>query len=120
VATAEFPNLLFIYGPQSPSGFCNGPSCAELQGDEIVDLLVHLRDRGLTRIETEPDADQAWRRHVADVVATSLFVKADSWYMGANIPGKTREILNYPAGLPAYLDKWKESRDAGYAGFVTS
>jgi cyclohexanone monooxygenase len=118
VATAEFPNLLFIYGPQSPSGFCNGPSCAELQGDEIVDLLVHLRDQGLTRIETEPDADQAWRRHVADVVATSLFVKADSWYMGANIPGKTREILNYPAGLPAYLDKWRESKDAGYSGFV--
>jgi cyclohexanone monooxygenase len=40
--------------------------------------------------------------------------------MGANIPGKTREILNYPAGLPAYLDKWKESRDAGYAGFAMS
>jgi cation diffusion facilitator CzcD-associated flavoprotein CzcO len=120
VATAKFPNLLFLYGPQSPSGFCNGPSCAELQGEEIVNLLVHLRQQGATRIETRPEADQAWREHVADVVNTTLFVKADSWYLGANIPGKPREMLNYPAGLPTYLQKWKESKEAGYAGFVTT
>ncbi|MHA6794328.1 flavin-containing monooxygenase [Pseudonocardia bannensis] len=120
VATANFPNLLFVYGPQSPSGFCNGPSCAELQGDEIIDLLVHLREQGVTRIETTPAADTAWREHVAELVAPSLFVKADSWYMGANIPGKPREMLNYPGGLPTYLQKWQECKDAGYEGFVTS
>ena len=120
VATANFPNLLFLYGPQSPSGFCNGPSCAELQGDVIIDLLTHLRERGVTRIETTPAADQAWREHVAELVAPSLFPRADSWYMGANVPGKPREMLNYPGGLPAYLQKWQDCKGAGYDGFLMS
>jgi len=120
VATANFPNLLFLYGPQSPSGFCNGPSCAELQGDVVVDLLAHLRERGITRIEASPVADKAWREHVAELVAPTLFTKADSWYMGANVPGKPREMLNYPGGLPTYLQKWRECRAAGYDGFVMS
>jgi cyclohexanone monooxygenase len=120
VATADFPNMLYLYGPQSPSGFCNGPTCAELQGDEIVDLLVHLRDHGFTRVETRPEADQAWREHVAEVAEATLFPRADSWYMGANIPGKPREMLNYPAGLPTYLQAWKDSKEAGYDGFVLS
>jgi cyclohexanone monooxygenase len=120
VATADFPNMLYLYGPQSPSGFCNGPTCAELQGDEIVDLLVHLRDHGFTRVETRPEADQAWREHVDEVAEATLFPRADSWYMGANIPGKPRQLLNYPAGLPTYLQAWKDSKEAGYDGFVLS
>jgi cation diffusion facilitator CzcD-associated flavoprotein CzcO len=120
VATANFPNLLFVYGPQSPSGFCNGPTCAELQGDMIVDLLTTLRERGVTRIEADPAADQAWSEHVAELVAPSLFPRANSWYMGANVPGKPRQMLNYPGGLPAYLQKWKDCREAGYAGFTMS
>jgi len=49
-----------------------------------------------------------------------LFPRAQSWYMGANIPGKKREMLVYPGGLPLYLQKCKESAEAGYAGFVLS
>lgn len=77
-----------------------------------------LREQGLTRVETSPAADRAWCEHVAELVAPSLFVKADSWYMGANIPGKPREMLSYPGGLPAYLQKWQECKNDGYSGFV--
>ena len=98
-ATACFPNLLFVYGPQSPSAFCNGPTCAELQGDWIVELLDHMRKGGITRIEATSAAEEAWREHVLEVASGSLFPKADSWYMGANVPGKAREMLAYPAGL---------------------
>ena len=117
VATAEFPNLLFLYGPQSPSGFCNGPSCAELQGDLVVQLLQDMRGAGFERIEPEPEAEEAWAKQNHDIVNMTLFPLADSWYMGANVPGKTREILNYPGGLPTYIQAFRESAGNGYAGF---
>jgi cyclohexanone monooxygenase len=118
VATAGFPNLLYVYGPQSPSGLCNGPTCAELQGEWIVQCLGYLRDNGFTRIETTPEAERAWSAHMAELTAATLFPEAASWYMGANVPGKKRELLLYPGGLPAYLQRCQESAERGYAGFV--
>ena len=120
MASANFPNLLYIYGPQSPSAFCNGPTCAELQGDFVVACIEHMRRNNLRRIEATPEAEEAWRDHVAELVGATLFPRAQSWYMGANIPGKKREMLVYPGGLPLYLQKCKESADAGYAGFALS
>ncbi len=120
VATNGFPNLFFLYGPQSPSGFCNGPSAAEIQGDLIVQMLKDLRDRGITRIEATPAAEESWRQHNIETAAHTLFPLADSWYMGANIPGKPKEILNYPGGLPTYVQKFRESAERNYEGFTLS
>lgn len=117
VASAGFPNLLYLYGPQSPSGFCNGPTCAEVQGDWVVELLAHLRDHGITRIEATSAAEQAWRDQVRAIAAATLFPRADSWYMGANIPGKPREMLNWPGGLQSYLAACRSSAAGGYSGF---
>jgi cation diffusion facilitator CzcD-associated flavoprotein CzcO len=120
MASAHFPNLLYIYGPQSPSAFCNGPTCAELQGDFVVACIEYMRRNNLRRIEAREEAEEAWRDHVAELVGATLFSRAQSWFMGANIPGKKREMLAYPGGLPLYLQKCKEAADAGYAGFVLS
>ena len=117
VASSGFPNLLYLYGPQSPSGFCNGPTCAEVQGDWVVDLLVHLRDRGITRIEATAQAETVWRDQVQGIAAMTLFPRADSWYMGANIPGKSREMLNWPGGLQLYLHLCRTAAAEGYTGF---
>jgi cyclohexanone monooxygenase len=114
---AAFPNLLFVYGPQSPSGFCNGPSCAELQGDWIVRFLGHCRENGIKRFEASDAAQKAWRDRSLRLASRTLFGAADSWYMGANIPGKIRELLIYPAGLPNYLAKCQQCADDGYSGF---
>jgi len=120
VATSGFPNLLFSYGPQAPTGFCNGPSSAEYQGECIVELLAHLRAQGHRRIEAEPAAEEHWRDHIMELAQHTLFPKADSWYMGANIPGKQREMLMYPGGLPKYLEEFKACKEKGYAGFRLS
>lgn len=117
MACAGFPNLIYIYGPQSPSAFCNGPTCAELQGDVVVDCLEYLRANGYTRIEATREAELAWRAYAIELSEGGLFARADSWYMGANIPGKPREMLAYTGGLPAYLQKCKESAGKGYEGF---
>ncbi len=120
LASAGFPNFFYLYGPQSPTAFWNGPSSAEHQGEVLVDLLKHLRDEGYARCESTPEADQIWTKLIDDIVHTQLFPLANSWYMGANIPGKKRESLNFTGGVPLYLQKCKESADKGYEGFVLS
>jgi cation diffusion facilitator CzcD-associated flavoprotein CzcO len=119
VAVHGFPNMLFLYGPQSPTAFCNGPTCAELQGDWVVRCLVHLRDHGFKRIESTEQADQAWTEHVDAVAEASLLSKTDSWYMAANIPGKRRQLLNYPS-TDAYLEFIAGCEANGYEGFELS
>ncbi|MGO1079378.1 flavin-containing monooxygenase [Inquilinus sp. CA228] len=120
MATAGFPNLLFVYGPQSPNAFCNGPTCAELQGDWIAGLLNHLRQRNRTRVEATVPAEEAWRAQVLALADATLLPRADSWYLGANIPGKRREMLAFAGGLPAYMAKCRESAERGYEGFAIS
>src|SRR4029078_1014313 len=88
MAVAGFPNLLFLYGPQSPTAFCNGPTCAELQGDWVVNCLASLRDHGATRLDTSDQAAKDWSAHLDEVGALTLLPRTDSWYMAANIPGK--------------------------------
>lgn len=113
-----FPNLLYVYGPQSPSGFCNGPTCAEVQGDWVVDALRSFAERGITRIEPTAEAEEQWRDQVLAITDMTLFPKADSWYMGANIPGKRREMLNWPGGLQLYLTACRAAADDGYRVLV--
>lgn len=118
LASSGFPNLLYLYGPQSPSGFCNGPTCAEAQGDWVVELISQLAQRGVTRIEATSQAEQDWRDQVQAIASMTLFPRADSWYMGANIPGKPREMLNWPGGLQAYLAACRSAVEDGFAGFT--
>jgi cyclohexanone monooxygenase len=112
----DFPNLLMLYGPQSPTAFCNGPTCAELQGDWVVDCLCYLRERGLRRIEATTAAGESWTDHMAELAAGSLLSQADSWYMGANVPGKPRQLLHH-LGVQEYLAFCRESAENGYSGF---
>ena len=118
MASHGFPNLLYLYGPQSPSGFCNGPTCAEVQGDWVAALLSHLHEHGTTRIEATAAAEQQWRDQVTGIAGMTLFPRADSWYMGANIPGKPREMLNWPGGLQLYRTACDAAAADGYRGFA--
>jgi len=115
----DFPNLFILYGPQSPTAFWNGPTCSEVQGDWVVDCLSNLRDDGHTRIEATAAASESWTKHMAEVAARTLLPQADSWYMGANIPGKPRQLLHH-IGVQEYLTYCKECAHNGYSGFVLS
>jgi len=117
IASPGFPNMLMLYGPQSAASFCNGPVCAELQGEWVVELLDHLRSNGLTRFDTDPDKAAQWSEVLANWADMTLFGKAKSWYMGANIPGKRRQLLNYPSS-DAYLSRLRQCAENGYEGFV--
>lgn len=116
-AVHGFPNMLYLYGPLSPSGFANGPTAAEVQGDWVRDFLLALRDRGMTRAEAQADAEQEWTAHVAAAGEMTLFPRARSWYMGDNIPGKPRQLLNYPS-VVGYAEICDAAAADGYRGFI--
>jgi hypothetical protein len=100
------------------SGLSRGPTCAELQGDWIVELLDQLRQRNRTRFEAAVPAEEAWRAQVHSLADATLFPKADSWYLGANIPGKPREMLSFTGVLSTYMTQCNESAERGYEGFA--
>ena len=117
MAVDGFPNMLFLYGPQSATAFCNGPVCAEFQGDWVTDLLVRLRDHGQTVFDVLPETGPAWSEELAFIADATLLGRTDSWYMGANVPGKPRQLLNYPSpGM--YVDRLRQCAATGYDGFV--
>ncbi|ETT25288.1 cyclohexanone monooxygenase [Rhodococcus aetherivorans] len=117
-ATAGFPNLMFVYGPQSPSAFCNGPTNAEAQGEWVVNFLDHLMKNDIQRVEATREAEQVWQQKIDEVCEMALFDRAASWYMAANIPGKKVQMLMWPAGLPAFLEEVNTSAANGYPEFV--
>jgi cation diffusion facilitator CzcD-associated flavoprotein CzcO len=113
-----FPNLFTITGPGSPSVLSNMPVSIEQHVEWISDCLAWLRERDLDGIEATEPATAAWTQHVQDVAAMTLFPKAASWYMGANIPGKPRLFLPYVGGVGNYRRKCAEIAANGYEGFV--
>lgn len=120
LSSEGFPNLLFLYGPQSPSGFCNGPTSAELQGEMVADFLAWVKVKGYTRFENTRDAEVEWTKHLDEIFEASLFPKARSWYWGGNVPGKPAQMLNYCGGLEIYKAAWRERKEHGYAGYEFS
>ena len=119
VSVPAFPNMFMLYGPQSPTAFWNGPTCAEVQGDWLVDCLTYLRANGMTRIEAAAAAADDWNEHMNELAAETLLPLAKSWYMGANIPGKHRQLLHH-LGAQEYMDYCRESAAKGYSGFELS
>ncbi|GGB69356.1 MULTISPECIES: flavin-containing monooxygenase [Henriciella] len=117
MAIADFPNMLFAYGPLSPSGFSNGPTSAEIQGDWICDFLVWMRDNDSHQFEASATAEAGWTEMVAQAGAMTLFPEANSWYMGANIPGRKRQLINFPS-VSGYVALCEDVANDGYRGFI--
>ena len=117
MAVHGFPNMLFMYGPQSAAAFCNGPVCAELQGEWVVGLLEWVRSGGYSSFDVRAETGPAWTAELAQLADATLFGRTDSWYMGANIPGKPRQLLNCPSS-GMYIERLSACAERGYEGFV--
>jgi cation diffusion facilitator CzcD-associated flavoprotein CzcO len=118
IMVAGFPNLFTITGPGSPSVLSNMVVSIEQHVDWIADCLAHLREHRLALMEATLDAENAWVTHVNDVGHQTLFPLANSWYMGANIPGKPRVFMPYIGGVGLYRQKCDEVAAKGYEGFI--
>jgi cation diffusion facilitator CzcD-associated flavoprotein CzcO len=118
IATAGFPNFFTITGPGSPSVLVNMLVAIEQHVDWIADCIGYLRERGLAAIDATAEAEDAWVDHVNEVANLTLFPHANSWYMGANVPGKPRVFMPYIGGLPRYTKTCDEVAADGYRGFT--
>jgi cyclohexanone monooxygenase len=116
--SAGFPNLFIITGPGSPSVLSNMIVSIEQHVDWIADGLLHMRKQGIATMEADGEAEDKWVAHVNDVAHGTLYPQANSWYMGANVPGKPRIFMPYIGGVGVYRRICDEVAAKGYEGFV--
>ena len=116
--TVGFPNMFMITGPGSPSVLSNMPMSIEQHIDWIADFLQYMRRGEINSVEADENAETAWVAHVNEVAEPTMYMLADSWYLGANIPGKPRVFMPYVGGLGNYRRKCNEVADNGYEGFI--
>jgi cation diffusion facilitator CzcD-associated flavoprotein CzcO len=115
---AGFPNLFSIAGPGSTSAFTNVIVAIEQHVDWIAECIAHLDVHGLATIEASEAAEARWVEHVNAAARRTVFLTCNSWYLGANIPGKPRMFMPLAGGFPAYAERCAEVARKGYEGFV--
>jgi cyclohexanone monooxygenase len=116
--SAGFPNLFIITGPGSPSVLSNMIVSIEQHVDWIADCVAWMRERSLEAMEADKDAEDKWVAHVNEVAHTTLYPQANSWYMGANIPGKPQIFMPYIGGVGVYRQICNDVAARGYEGFA--
>ncbi|BBX90365.1 cyclohexanone monooxygenase [Mycolicibacterium boenickei] len=117
LGTDGFPNLFLVSGPGAPAVLANMVLHAEAHVNWIADAIGYLDRHGYAAIEPTPEAVNSWIAECAQRAEATLFTRANSWYMGANVPGKPRMFMLFIGGFGVYLDICNEAAAAGYKGF---
>ena len=117
LTVADFPNLFMITGPGSPSVLSNMAVSIEQHADWVVDRLIAMRDAGFTTIEATETAQDGWAQHMADCASLTLHRLANTWYTGANVPGKAWGVMPYTGGVGPYRSICNEVAGRGMLGF---
>ena len=120
LVSSGFPNLFMITGPGSPSVLSNMVTSIEQHVDFVLQTIKYMKANDVDSIDASIDAEDAWVEHVNDVANQTLYPQANSWYMGANIPGKPRIFMPYIGGVGAYRAKCEAVAANNYEGFVLS
>lgn len=120
ISTHGFPNLFVVAGPGSPSVISNVVVSIEQHVEWISDHIAHLAKHGLTRSEPALADEDAWVEHVNEVANATLYPTGNSWYLGANVPGKPRVFMPYIGGVGRYRQICAEVATDGYRGFQLS
>ena len=117
---AGFPNMFIVAGPGSPSVLSNMVVSIEQHVDWLADCLAHLKAQGLDSVEPTQEAEDEWTNHCNQRASETLFPRANSWYMGANIPGKPRVFMPYLGGVGPYREICDDVAAKDYDGFAMS
>lgn len=113
-----FPNMFVIAGPNGPSALANFILLNEQNVDWVADCISHLNEQGLRSIEANLDAEAGWMKKVTSLGSATLYPTANTWYTGANVPGKPRTFPVYIGGLGRYREICAEAASEGYNGFT--
>lgn len=120
LCVAGFPNFFVITGPGSPSVLSNVVHSIEVHVDWIMRLLAKMNEDEKRSVVAREDAEGEWTRHCAEIASRTLFPRANSWWTGANVPGKPRVFLAYVGGVAAYRRVIDQVEADGYAGLDIS
>jgi cation diffusion facilitator CzcD-associated flavoprotein CzcO len=120
LAVSGFPNMFVIAGPGSPSVLSNMVASIEQHVEWVAEGLAWLRANGRRTLEASAEAQAHWVTHVNDVADATLYTRANSWYLGANVPGKPRVFMPYVGGVPAYRERCEKVAANGYEDFLVS
>ena len=112
-----FPNLFTVSGPGSPSVLSNMIVTIEQHVNFIFDCLDYLKSNGLSSVEAEADAEAMWVQQGNAIANETLFPTCNSWYLGANVPGKPRIFMPFVGGFPLYQSICKDVQAHDYRGF---
>src|SRR5258705_11621747 len=117
LTVAGFPNLFMITGPGSPSVLSKMAVSIEQHDDWTVDRLIAMREAGFTAIEATETAQAGWAQHMADCATLTLHRLANTWYTGANVPGKAQGVMPYTGGVGPYRSICNDVVSRGMLGF---
>ncbi|HEY4022428.1 MAG TPA: NAD(P)/FAD-dependent oxidoreductase [Pseudonocardiaceae bacterium] len=115
---AGFPNLFMVHGPGSPGVLAQMITGGEWQIEWIARFIEHMQARKLRGVDTTAGWERQWGAEVNAAADQTLYTRADSWYTGANIPGKPRVFMIYVGGFDRYAQRCTAQVEAGYVGFV--
>jgi cyclohexanone monooxygenase len=112
-----FPNMFTVTGPGSPSVLSNMMVSIEQHVEWISDCIEYMESNSVDVIETDPEAAQSWTDHVDDVAGAMLYARGNSWWKGANVPGKPVKFMPYAGGVGHYREVCEAAARDGYRGF---
>lgn len=118
LGVSGFPNMFIIVGPGSPSLLSNVILSIEQQVDWLCGLLEDACEKGVAVIEASPNAEREWVEHVNLRAKETLYLKAESYYVGAEVAGKPRVFMPYSGGVRGYRRKLEKVAASGYDGFI--
>uniref|UniRef100_A0AC34GHF5 Cyclohexanone monooxygenase n=1 Tax=Panagrolaimus sp. ES5 TaxID=591445 RepID=A0AC34GHF5_9BILA len=117
LSISGYPNMFFTYGPQAPTAFSNGPTLIEIQANWIIKAIDFCENNKYKYIDAKEDSQKEWAKEITAIANATLFPLADSWYMGANIPGKPKEMLNFLGGVSKYSEILQYVLENNFEGF---
>ena len=118
LAVEGFPNMFTITGPGSPAVLGNVLMAIEQHVEWVFQCISDMEYSGKTEIEADMIAEDEWMNHVEDLASETLRYSCNSWYVGANVPGKKRVFMPYTGGYDVYRERCKDIAEHGYSGFT--
>ena len=112
------PNLFLMTGPGSPSVLANFFPSSVHQADLLGDLITHMNDRGLSRVEPTEQAEQGWTDHVAAAAAPTLRLKVRNYMVHVNADDGSRVMIPYMGGFDRYVRECADVVEDDYRGFA--
>ncbi|KAK6364221.1 hypothetical protein LTS17_012392 [Exophiala oligosperma] len=111
-----FPNAFMIYTPHAPTALSNGPTIIEMQCDFVVSMIEKLEESKAKSVEPTREAEDNWDDMIDKMNKPTLFPLTNSWWTGANIPGKKVQMLTHIGGIDNYELQCRDTLD-GFKGF---